>query len=143
MKGELSPNARCNTKLKMNLKCKLPWKWFTFARSYNSFNSNNHQWVVWMCRKIIQYTLARLWVYEYDLYQMCMWESHLSIKDIEVKMASVVSFSKFNIARLCSHWDTKKVKMIISMHLRKKIIKDNTSAKLKYQVGQAGLLMIF
>ena len=90
-----------------------------------------------MCRKIIQYTLARLWVYEYDLYRMCMWESHLSIKGIEVKMASVVSFPKFDIARLCSHRDTRKVKMTISMHLRKKIFKDNTSAELKYQVGQA------
>ena len=60
------------------------------ARSYNSFNSNNHHQTFWMCRKIIQYTLARLWVYEYDLYRMCMWESHLGIKDIWVKMASAV-----------------------------------------------------
>ena len=53
-----------------------------FARSYNSFNSNNHHQAFWMCRKIIQYALAGLWVYEYDLYQMCMWESHLGIKDM-------------------------------------------------------------
>ena len=89
------------------------------ARSFKLFNSNNHHRAFWMCRKIIQYTLARLWVYEYDLYWMCMWESYLSIKDIEVKMASAVSFPKFNIARLCLHRDTRKFKMIISMHLQK------------------------
>ena len=73
---------------------------------------------------------------------MCMWESHLSIKDIKVKMASVVSFPKFNLARLWSHRDMRKVKMTISMHLQK-IVKDSMSVELKYQVGQAQMLMIF
>ena len=31
-----------------------------FTRSFDSFNSNNHHQAFWMCRKIIQYALARL-----------------------------------------------------------------------------------
>ena len=82
MKGELSPNARYNTKLEINLKMQTTMKQVYLARSFNSFNSNNHHRAFWMCGKIIQYALARLWVYEYDLYPMCIWESHLNIKDM-------------------------------------------------------------
>ena len=53
-----------------------------FAMLFISLNSNNHHRAFLMCRKIIQYALPRLWVYEYDMYQMCMWESHLSTKDM-------------------------------------------------------------
>ena len=51
----------------MNLKMQVTMKVVYFARSYNSFNSNNHHRAFWMCHEIIQHTLARLWVYEYDL----------------------------------------------------------------------------
>ena len=77
MKGELSPYARGNEP-RMQATMKVVY----FARLFNSLNSNNHHRAFWMCCKIIQYALARLWVYEYDLYLMCMWKSNISIKDM-------------------------------------------------------------